>query len=163
MNNSTNNRAVGRFRTIAAVLVLLSRKTENGTEYLLQKRQNTGFADGMWDFSASGHVEGGESMIMTVCRETKEEINVDILPEDVEFMGLLHELGNDGEPRFLGCFKVNNYSGEIKIGEPEKIAELKWFNENDLPDNIIDSRENALRRFREDGIFYQESGWDKQK
>ena len=46
MNTSTNN-AAGRFRTIAAVLVLLARETEDGTEYLLQKRQNTGFADGM--------------------------------------------------------------------------------------------------------------------
>ena len=104
MNNSTDN-AAGRFRTIAAVLVLLARETEDGTEYLLQKRQNTGFADGMWDFSASGHVEKNEPMTATVCREVKEEINVDVLPEDVEFIGLLHSFG-DGEPRFLGCFKI---------------------------------------------------------
>ena len=42
MNNPTNN-AAGRFRTIAAVLVLLTRETKDGTEFLLQKRQNTGF------------------------------------------------------------------------------------------------------------------------
>lgn len=158
MNNSTDN-AAGRFRTIAAVLVLLARETEDGTEYLLQKRQNTGFADGMWDFSASGHVEKDEPMTATVCREVKEEINVDVLPEDVEFIGLLHSFG-DGEPRFLGCFKIKKYSGEIKIGEPEKVAELKWFDENDLPDNIIDSRKEALDRFKKDGVFYQEFGWD---
>lgn len=159
MNNSANN-AAGRFRTIAAALVLLTRETEDGTEYLLQKRQNTGFADGMWDFSASGHVEKNEPMAATVRREAKEEVGVDILPNDIEFMGLLHSFGDDGEPRFLGCFKVNNYSGEIKIGEPEKIAELKWFNENNLPDNIIGSRKKALDRFKKDGVFYQEFGWD---
>ena len=157
MNNSIDN-AAGRFRTISAVLVLLTRKTEGGTEYLLQKRQNTGFADGMWDFSASGHVEKDEPMTVTVRREVKEEISVDVLSEDIEFMGLLHSFGN-GEPRFLGCFRINNYSGEIKIGEPEKVAELKWFNENDLPDNIIDSRKIALERFKKDGVFYQEFGW----
>lgn len=151
--------AAGRFRTIAAVLVLLTRKTEGGTEYLLQKRQNTGFADGMWDFSASGHVEKNEPMTATVRREVKEEINIDVLSKDIEFMGLLHSFG-DGEPRFLGCFRINNYSGEIKIGEPEKVAELKWFNENDLPDNIIDSRKKALERFKKDGVFYQEFGWE---
>ena len=158
MNNSMDN-AAGRFRTIAAVLVLLTRKTEGGTEYLLQKRQNTGFADGMWDFSASGHVEKNEPMTATVRREVKEEINIDVLSKDIEFMGLLHSFG-DGEPRFLGCFRINNYSGEIKIGEPEKVAELKWFNENDLPDNIIDSRKKALERFKKDGVFYQEFGWE---
>ena len=157
MNNPTNN-AAGRFRTIAAVLVLLTRETKDGTEYLLQKRQNTGFADGMWDFSASGHVEKDEPMTKTVCREAKEEVNVDIIPEDIEFMGLLHSFG-DGEPRFLGCFRVNNYSGEIRIGEPKKVAELKWFNENNLPENIIDSRKKALERFKKDGVFYQEFGW----
>ena len=53
-----------RFKTIAAALILLSRRNVKGSmEYLLQKRQNTGFADGMWDFSASGHVEKDEPMI----------------------------------------------------------------------------------------------------
>lgn len=153
------NNAAGRFRTIAAVLILLTRETENKTEYLLQKRKNTGFADGMWDFSASGHVEKDEPMSETVCREAKEEINVDIRPEDIEFIGLLHSFG-DGEPRLLGCFRINNYSGEIKIGEPEKVAELKWFDKNDLPENIIDSRKIALDRYK-NGIFYQEFGWNK--
>lgn len=65
----------GRFRTIAAVLILLVRKNANGdTEYLLQKRQNTGFADGMWDFSASGHVEKGEPMTKTVVVKQKKKL-----------------------------------------------------------------------------------------
>ena len=148
-----------RFRTIAAVLVLLARKNANGdTEYLLQKRQNTGFADGMWDFSAAGHVEKDEPMTRTVCREAKEEIGIDIDPNGIEFIGLLQYFEN-GTPGLLGCFKITDYSGEIKIGEPEKIAELKWFSENQLPDNIIESRKIALERFKKDGIFYQEVGW----
>ena len=158
MDNSTNN-AAGRFRTIAAVLILLTRKNGSETEYLLQKRQNTGFADGMWDFSASGHIEKDESMTKTVCREVKEEIGVDVLPEDIEFMGLIHSYG-DGEPRLLGCFRINSYSGEIKTNDPEKVAELKWFSENNLPENLIDSRKKALERFKNDGIFYQEFGWN---
>ena len=73
-------------------------------------------------------------------------------------MGLLHSFG-DGEPRLLGCFKITDYTGEITISEPEKVAELKWFNENELPENIIDSRKIALERFKNNGIFYQEFGW----
>ena len=67
------NNADGRFKKIAAVLILLARNNANGgTEYLLQKRQNTGFADGMWDFSASGHVEKDDPMSATVCREKQK-------------------------------------------------------------------------------------------
>lgn len=159
MNNPVKS-TDSRFRTIAAVLVLLSRNSETGTEYLLQKRQNTSF-DGMWDFSASGHVEKNEPMTKTVCRETKEEIGIDVSPENVEFMGLLHEFGDDGQPRFLGCFRIKKYAGEIKIGEPEKIAELKWFNENNLPDDMIVSRKKALEKFLNDDVFYQELDWDE--
>ena len=149
-----------RFKTIAAVLILLSRRNAKGNiEYLLQKRQNTGFADGMWDFSASGHVEKDEPMIRTVCREAKEEIGIDVNPEKVEFMGLIHEFGGDGVPRFLGCFRVPDYSGEVKIGEPEKIAELKWFDEGELPENIISSRKVALDYFKGGEVFYKELGW----
>ena len=154
--NNTNE----RFRTIAAVLVLLTRKNTNGgVEYLLQKRQNTGFADGVWDFSASGHVEKDETMTTTVCREAKEEIGVDVDPGDIEFMGLFHCLRTDGKPMFLGCFRISDYSGEIKIGEPDKIAELKWFNEGELPENIINTRKIALEHFKNGHIFYEEFGW----
>lgn len=149
----------GHFRTIVAVLVLLTRKNANGnTEYLLQKRQNTGFADGMWDFSVSGHVEKDEPMSKAVHREAKEEIGVDVDPEDIKFIGLLHSFG-DGEPRVLGCFEVMNYSGEIGIGEPEKVAELEWFDENNLPENMIDSRKVVIEQFKNQGVFYWEYGW----
>ena len=97
-------------------------------------------------------------MTKTVCREAKEEIGIDVNPKNIEFMGLLHSFG-DGEPRFLGCFKITDYSGEIKISEPEKVAELKWFNEDELPEDMIDSRKVALDRFKNDGLFYQEFGW----
>ena len=151
----------GRFRTIAAALVLLSRDSETGKEFLLQKRQNTGFGDGMWDFSASGHVEKDEPMSKTACREAKEEIGIDVLPENIEFMGMLHSFGDDGEPRFFGCFRIKEYSGEVKVGEPEKIAELKWFAEDNLPVNMITSRKWALEKFLKDGMFYKEFGWDE--
>lgn len=153
------NNAEGRFRPIAGVLVLLTRKNTKGvTEYLLQKRQNTGFADGMWDFSACGHLENGESLSETARRETKEEIGVDVTADDIEFIGLLHSF-SDNESRLLGCFKINNYSGEIKTGEPERVAELRWFSENEIPEDLIDTRKLVLERFRNDGFFYQEYGW----
>ena len=63
-----------RYRTLSAVMLLLT-KEENGKEQiLLQKRKNTGYMDGHWDCSVSGHVEYMESMKMAMQRETKEEL-----------------------------------------------------------------------------------------
>ena len=157
MKNSEN-----RFRTLSGVLILVTRKTKNGdTEYLLQRRQNTGFADGMWDFSASGHVDEAEPMTKTVCREAKEEIGIEVDPQNVEFMGLFHYFRTDNEPMFLACFKVADYSGEIKIGEPDKVAELGWFSKNNLPDDTIESRRLAIDYYEKGDIFYHEYGWER--
>lgn len=46
-----------RFLTRSVVILMLIRDTKDGEEILLQKRQNTGYADGYYDLSASGHVE----------------------------------------------------------------------------------------------------------
>ena len=70
----------------------------------------------------------------------------------------MHNLGEDGIPRYLGVFKVDGYVGEPKICEPDKCSELKWFNVNDLPENMIDSRKAALSKIGEPG-FYIELGW----
>lgn len=141
-----------RFKTVSCALVLLM----DGDKVLLQKRDGTGWADGMWDFSASGHVEEGEPMSEAAIRETKEEIGITV--KSLEFLGLVHSLGDDGTPRYLGVFKVTDYEGKPKICEPDKCSELKWFDIHDLPTNIIESRRLALDNLS-DKKFYLEYGW----
>ena len=57
-----------------AVILLWLRDSGERQEILLQRLQNTGYADGMWDFACSGHVELGESMKQALCREAEEEL-----------------------------------------------------------------------------------------
>lgn len=42
-----------RYRTLSAVMLMLIRENNGKEEILLQKRKNTGYMDGYWDFSAS--------------------------------------------------------------------------------------------------------------
>ena len=51
-----------KFKVPVAVVVLIARNVGGKEQILLQRRQNTGFGDGMWDFACSGHVEDGESL-----------------------------------------------------------------------------------------------------
>ncbi len=146
-----------RFKTLSAVLLILSRDSADGEEVLFQKRQNTGYADGFFDFAASGHVEENESMKVALCREAKEEININIKPEDLEFICLIHK-NVDGYTYYNGYFKALKWTGEIKINEPEKNAELRWININNLPDNVIDDRIEAIYNYK-NKIKYSEFGW----
>lgn len=148
-----------RFLTRSVVILMLIRDTKDGEEILLQKRQNTGYADGYYDLSASGHVEEGESMIKALIREAKEEIGIEIKQEDVEFVTFIHK-NTDNLPYYNGYFKVTKYDGEVKIGEPEKCEEIKWFNINNLPENIIDDRRQAIINYK-NITKYSEYGWDK--
>lgn len=150
------------YKTLSTVSMLLERQCEGKTEVLLQLRKNTGWMDGFWDFGACGHVDDGETLTDAAIRETKEELCVDVLPEDIEFLSLNHNnLGNKG---IYYCFyiKVKKYRGEIKIGEPEKCAELKWFDIENLPKNIIPIRKYSLEDYKK-GIIYNEIGWDKRE
>ena len=79
-----------RFLTRSAVILMLIRNTDKGEEILLQKRKNTGYMDGYYDLSASGHVEKDESMTSALIREAKEEIGIDIMSEDIEFVTMMH-------------------------------------------------------------------------
>lgn len=42
-----------RYRTLSAVMLMLIREKNGVEEILLQKRKNTGYMDGYYDFSAS--------------------------------------------------------------------------------------------------------------
>ena len=151
-----------RCKTLSAVMLLLSRINDKGQEeILLQKRKNTGWKDGYWDFSASGHVEKNETMKMSTIREAKEELGIDVKMEDLEFMSLIHTNTPDTNQVYYNAyFKTMKWSGEPKVNEPEKCEEVKWFFINDLPENVIDNRRIAIENHK-NKIYYSEFGWNK--
>jgi len=148
-----------RFLTRSAVILLLIRNTEEGEEILLQRRENTGYMDGYYDLSASGHVEKDESMTKSLIREAKEEIGIDIEEENIEFVTMMHTNNYATEQVYYnGFFKVTKYNGEIKINEPTKCGELKWFNLKELPPNILQDRIQAIQNYI-NNVKYSEFGW----
>ena len=147
-----------RFKNCSAVMLMLMRKNYEGKEErLLQKRQNTGYMDGYWDFSASGHVEENEPMKKSMIREAFEELGVEIDYNDLDFVTLIHK--NKGAIYYNGYFKAEKWINEPQIKESEKCEKIKWFSINNLPDNLIDDRKEAIRNY-ENNIYYSEFGWD---
>ena len=146
-----------KFKTLSAVMLMLLRDGENGEEILLQKRKNTGYCDGFYDFGASGHVEDNESMKVAMCREAKEELGIEILPEDLEEVCIIHKKSN--HIYYNGYFKTKKWSGNPVINEPEKNDEIIWVSINSLPENTIDDRKRAIENYI-NNIHYSEMGWE---
>lgn len=146
-----------RFKSLSAVMLLLTRKNENEEEILFQKRKNTGYCDGFYDLSASGHVDANESMKHAMCREAKEELGIEINEDDLEFVCLIHK-NSEGCIYYNGYFKAMKWTGNPTINEPEKNEELKWINIKELPDNIVNDRFIAIENYK-NNIKYSEYGW----
>lgn len=116
----------GRFSIIPAAYVLLLREADDGTEVLLQLRQNTGFMDGHWASAAAGHVEAGETAAAAALREAREELG--LADADLHFVTAMQRT-NGPEPieqRIDFFFAARSWAGEPAIREAAKAAELRW-------------------------------------
>ena len=131
-----------RFVVVPASYVFLLREASDqeggaGTEVLLQLRRGTGFMDGFWAAAAAGHVERGETAEDAARREAREEIAVDHL--DLVFATAMQRTARDLpiDERIDFFFTARSWSGEPRIVEPAKCADLRWFRLDALPEPVV--------------------------
>lgn len=120
---------------------------------LLQKRAD----NGTWAIHGGG-IEPGEKYLDALRREIKEELNIE--PVEPELLGIYsgEELFNtypNGDQVYAlnHVFICENYTGEIDFKDGE-VNELKWFDINNLPDNIFKINKpiiNDVKKFFESG------------
>lgn len=133
------------------VHILLKR----GNEILLLKRANTGYEDGKYHLPA-GHKEEGESVSTATVREAKEEIGVDIDPADLKLRHVMHNHSNNERIGFF--FETEKWKGDPVNMEPNKCSELKWVDQNSLPENMVAYGKSAIELSNQ-GVIYSEYGW----
>jgi len=131
-----------RFAVVPASYVFLLREIVSGggttgTEVLLQLRQNTGYMDGFWAAAAAGHVEQGETAEVAARREALEEIAVDDL--DLTFVTAMQRTAHDLpiDERIDFFFTARSWTGDPRIVEPAKCADLRWFPLSALPEPLV--------------------------
>ena len=147
-----------RFTAPAGVVLMLLKEAASKKQVLLQRRKNTGFADGLLDLSCSGHVEKDEVMSDAVLRECSEELGLSINKNDLNFVCFIHK--RDGDKIFYyGYFSCDKFIGEPKINESDKCSQLLWADLDDLPDEVIPDRVEAVKAYL-NGIHFIEYGWD---
>jgi 8-oxo-dGTP diphosphatase len=129
---------------------------EKDDKVLLLRRHNTGYRDGEYTLPA-GHVEANETFIQTCIREAKEEVCVDIKPEDLRLVHVMqrYEKGVDVIDYY---FSAKKWTGEPKIGEPHKADDLRWASRDEIENQAIHFVGKALNNaadkilFSHDGI-----------
>jgi len=145
------------FKLLAAVHLFLIRDGQ----ILLSRRFNTGYEDGKYSVIA-GHLDGNEEVKAATIREAQEEASIQIAPEDLEIVGVMHRRSNH---EFVDFFLLaTRWSGEIVNTEPHKCDELTWFGLDFLPINILPYVRKALEIYRQgqQGIWFASLGWNYQ-
>jgi len=140
-----------RFRFPSAVHLFLMR---NG-RILLLRRFNTGYEDGNYSVVA-GHLNGGEEVRAAAVREAAEEVGIQIAPQDVEVVGVMHRKSED--ERIDWFVTATRWMGEIVNAEPDKCDELVWAAPDHLPDNVIPYVRRAIENYVQ-GIWFDSFGW----
>jgi ADP-ribose pyrophosphatase YjhB (NUDIX family) len=80
-----------------------------GGSVLLLRRFNTGYEDGNYSVPA-GHLEGDETVVQAAIREAREEIGVELRPDEVAVVGTMHRKSGDERVDFFVVASV--WTGE---------------------------------------------------
>jgi 8-oxo-dGTP diphosphatase len=135
-----------KFNFRAAVYLIMIEENK----VLLIRRFNTGWMDGMYSLPA-GHIDGNETVQTAMSREAKEEINLDILPEDLSVLHIMHR---KSDYEYFDFFlETKKYTGILKNNEEDKCDEIKWFSIDSLPENTLTYIKEAFKQISEGKNF----------
>jgi 8-oxo-dGTP diphosphatase len=110
---------------------------------LLGKRKNA-HGEGCWSFPG-GHLEMFETWKSCAEREALEETGLKI--KNTRFFGVTNDIFYKEWKHYVTIFMMADYdSGNLKIMEPEKCLEWKWFSWQNLPEPLFLPIENLIRQ-----------------
>jgi 8-oxo-dGTP pyrophosphatase MutT (NUDIX family) len=140
-----------RFVVVPAAYVFLLRDAPagEGRQVLLQLRRGTGYMDEHWAAAVAGHVERGESVQAAAQREALEEVgvtDVDVVPWGARQRP---RRGGAGDQTVGNILTTTSWTGTPRIVEPEKCADLQWFDLDALPDPVVPHELRVLTSIRE--------------
>lgn len=137
------------FAYLVAVNLVLIREEK----ILLARRFNTGWFDGSYELP-SGHMDGGETVRAAAAREALEELGIEIAPESLEVVHVMHRFGIKRE-RIEFFLAATAWEGEPRVTEPEECDDVRWFPLSELPENMIPKSKAGLEQFLS-GVTFSE-------
>ena len=134
-------------KTGVGVMLLNDNKVLLG--HRVNKAKDTGgiYEPDSWTFPG-GKQEYTETVLETAIRETKEETNLEL--KELHVYTATDEFQPDRHFVTIGVIS-SSYEGELKVMEPDKINEWKWFDLKDLPENIYTPSKNMIDEYKKRG------------
>lgn len=113
---------------IAAILV------NEKNEVLLGLRKSK-LGNNTWGFPG-GKLNYGEDIIDCIVREVKEE--TDLIIDNMEYIGTTNDIMLEDNQHYITMFfSTTTFNGKLKLNEPDKCIEWKWFKPKELPENLF--------------------------
>ena len=103
-----------------------------------------------------GKIDKNESPTEALMREVQEEVGC--ILDTITVDQVLYFKGHK-DTCVAFTFKVDAWQGEPNNKEPEKHEHIKWFNLDDLPENILPRHRYIITCIRE-GVSYAEWGFE---
>ncbi len=107
-----------------------------------------------------GKARCGESIEQTMQREMKEEIDVDVKLEDMKVINLFTTQSSESILFYQIGLLISDFSGEIKNMEPEKCGELKFFDLDNLPENLFLGTKGNIDLFKSKEFYNKSVNFD---
>jgi len=101
-----------------------------------------------------GHLDAGETFEQGGIREIKEETNLNIVnPKVIAITNNLETFKETGKHYISIILLATEYSGELKITEPEKCEEWIWCDPNDLPEPLYDASRMGVELYLKNKFY----------
>jgi len=107
---------------------------------------------GCWTFPG-GKLDWGETLLDGAVREVLEETGLKLDASKAKLISVTNEIRPDTHYVTVG-FLWQNVSNEPKIIEPDEITEWKWYNLNNLPENMFLPSEKMIKAYLGNKIYY---------
>lgn len=136
-----------RFKQVGGVFNIILKDNK----VLMELRKNK-FDAGLYSL-VGGCMEDGETVKQAAVREIKEEVNLDVCEEDVEVISVFHRITPDNWQSIEFVLLVHKFSGASELMENNVCGDLRWFELNNLPQNISAYAKRAIDNYINKEIF----------
>lgn len=132
------------------VLVLKDNKVLLGLRNPNKKKASSELqGQGTWTMPG-GKVEWMETLECAAKRELEEETS--LIATDLELFSVSDDIKGEAHYVTVG-FIAKEFSGDVKAMEPETILEWKWFDLDDLPDNMFLPSAKCIEKYKSGAIY----------
>jgi 8-oxo-dGTP pyrophosphatase MutT (NUDIX family) len=125
--------------------------TRDDDQILLALRENTGYADGLWNLP-SGKLEHGEDARTGMLREAREEIGLHLPAADLHLAATVHHRNPSGTTRvglvFTAAHDPDRHGVPVNA-EPHKCGGIDWFPPDAPPPGTDPYTQACIRAFRD--------------